>query len=531
MTIYPTLRQLFVRNTSYKYIRKNLNMKIRYTVLLGIWASFLSAQIKTELFTSQAPFTSQHQLEYHQGHLYLPVAWGDLGFGIHNHKQWLYKLDLTLQKVDSLEIPLPATRDSSGNALMDMIIHQDKIYLLYWYYSVAGRNCGMAAESFLFELDTNLQILKRREYHNPGTFHFYEHLAIGSQGELILAGSFLNCAGDGGPTLWVIDEPKDTAYHRYYLDLEMKDALSLYDFGGAGDRYAMHIQTIHAHHKNLVLLDENFEVLAQNIDESDDPQYPLEFQYGDFFSGVNDSLMMVGLVKSMPLNLVIQHMGQAVNYYQLALGAVSEFARPILCDTLPLLYFGLGYDNDTMPGVSGDFFDARNLDSLALIASDRSLWGFEMYHQDSNRFFLYNYDVDDRQLNWQREFITHTATSNHMVEALPGNRYAIAFIEYDRRRFSQPYSTVQVWILDDQGQLSQQRQLKASQPWTVFPNPAQDVLNIQAPLGTPYELLNSAGQSLKTGKLTARELPVSDLPRGVYLLKLGDQSLRVQLGR
>lgn len=65
----------------------------------------------------------------------------------------------------------------------------------------------------------------------------------------------------------------------------------------------------------------------------------------------------------------------------------------------------------------------------------------------------------------------------------------------------------------------------------VFPNPATDVINL---VGTPatgssYQLATLTGQVVKTGFLTAdhSQIEVTSLPKGVYLLQLEGQLLKV----
>ncbi|WP_300673387.1 M4 family metallopeptidase [Soonwooa sp.] len=58
---------------------------------------------------------------------------------------------------------------------------------------------------------------------------------------------------------------------------------------------------------------------------------------------------------------------------------------------------------------------------------------------------------------------------------------------------------------------------------TIYPNPTKDVINIQAEKTANYEqfeIVNAAGQSVKTGKLSGSNIDVKALPVGQYILKL-----------
>ena len=57
-------------------------------------------------------------------------------------------------------------------------------------------------------------------------------------------------------------------------------------------------------------------------------------------------------------------------------------------------------------------------------------------------------------------------------------------------------------------------------PLSVFPNPVADFLRLAAPdtEGRPYQLYDSAGRAVATGRVTGQRIDVAGLPAGVYAL-------------
>ena len=68
--------------------------------------------------------------------------------------------------------------------------------------------------------------------------------------------------------------------------------------------------------------------------------------------------------------------------------------------------------------------------------------------------------------------------------------------------------------------------------WSFYPNPATDALSIQAPAGSQLRLLSTTGNlidSYLVGEHGTLVISLSHLPRGNYLLQLGEESAKVLL--
>ena len=68
--------------------------------------------------------------------------------------------------------------------------------------------------------------------------------------------------------------------------------------------------------------------------------------------------------------------------------------------------------------------------------------------------------------------------------------------------------------------LSKSNQLKA------YPNPVSDVLTIVTEATGSYSIFNLLGQQILRGALLAKEIDVSALPEGSYILKVGEEQVK-----
>jgi len=61
----------------------------------------------------------------------------------------------------------------------------------------------------------------------------------------------------------------------------------------------------------------------------------------------------------------------------------------------------------------------------------------------------------------------------------------------------------------------------------VFPNPTSNCLQVNAPLGTAYRLIDLTGKVVLEGHLEQQNISVNDLASGVYLLRVGTKTRRI----
>ena len=61
---------------------------------------------------------------------------------------------------------------------------------------------------------------------------------------------------------------------------------------------------------------------------------------------------------------------------------------------------------------------------------------------------------------------------------------------------------------------------------TIYPNPATDRVVIEGIEAAEVQVYNALGQIVKTVR-DANEIPVADLPQGVYMLRIADAEGRI----
>jgi len=64
-------------------------------------------------------------------------------------------------------------------------------------------------------------------------------------------------------------------------------------------------------------------------------------------------------------------------------------------------------------------------------------------------------------------------------------------------------------------------QEQGQQQITIYPNPAKETMLIEGAKASEVQVYNALGQLVKTVR-HANEIPVTDLPQGVYLLRITD---------
>jgi PKD repeat protein len=61
----------------------------------------------------------------------------------------------------------------------------------------------------------------------------------------------------------------------------------------------------------------------------------------------------------------------------------------------------------------------------------------------------------------------------------------------------------------------------------VYPNPANDVIQVAGEDGSTYQLIDGLGSVVETGVLRNGSIAVNILAEGVYFLRIGEQESRV----
>jgi hypothetical protein len=69
-------------------------------------------------------------------------------------------------------------------------------------------------------------------------------------------------------------------------------------------------------------------------------------------------------------------------------------------------------------------------------------------------------------------------------------------------------------------------EVKGKDSFAVYPNPANDVLNITKVSGkAKYEIYNAVGQLVKAGNIDNNQVRVSELIKGTYIITVKEGSI------
>lgn len=249
---------------------------------------------------------------------------------------------------------------------------------------------------------------------------------------------------------------------------------------------------------------------------------------GKFFSQVEDqkivrlgqdSLLVLGTASSVHPNInSLLHWNLATSLY-----TGNQIARR---DTFSFC----GYDcNDAInpsffaeSSLTVDGVNAENIDSILVVISSGTT--FNYYARDSMELYLYNLNGRTGKLNWRKTFRWPKAIATVAVENFGAN-WALAFSDAKRIN-DEAILEAHVWILDQTGTLLSQQSvsLQAKADIALYPNPAQDILNIKTDLSFhTFSIYTIDGSVVKEGLLGEKsQIDISSLEKGVYLIKLED---------
>jgi hypothetical protein len=211
--------------------------------------------------------------------------------------------------------------------------------------------------------------------------------------------------------------------------------------------------------------------------------------------------------------------------------AVSEIGADNEILQIDTLTFSGYPEDDTSqfnnPTPSTNALDYSTTDTILLVIAGKEFqqgYGPGMY--GSNPVYIYNYNAEDRQLNWMKVYDNgerHTSIS--FVSILPGNQYLVGLNEYTGPQYPRGNLSLHLMVLNSRGDILGERTISSSKDVIpVYPNPFQKAFTLDLSgqsLGqVNYFIYNSSGQLVDSG-VTNGERPVSPaLDSGAYLLQI-----------
>jgi hypothetical protein len=279
--------------------------------------------------------------------------------------------------------------------------------------------------------------------------------------------------------------------------------------------------------KNNIFVDYNLNILSEgSVAEANHPDYMTLFRSGGFIES-SGKVYQLGLSRSYPLGFFTP--STIDGYWNLAFALLDTSYNVSAIDTLPLSGYDFKTKLETMGShyMSLDAIDYFNTDSVFIIQGLKVVNHLNFDSQDTTPFYIYNLNLNTKAVNWVRKITRPYTNGNHSIAALPGNRCAIAFNEYNWDDYAGENLTVHIWILDANGSIISQRQFHSkTNAIEIYPNPTTDYLkvNLAEALNSPllYYIVNTKGEIVKQGLIdeAQKTIDTHDLAKGPYYISL-----------
>lgn len=492
---------------------------------------FVHSQEQTRVInTPSSLYTGSLSLVADSSHLYFNVFEGDIAFEEVVKAQWLYKLDHNLNTQDSIDLtPFLNLVNQEYPRFHDLKIQGNHLYCLIEIQSQQPKGiCTYTFRTSLLKLDTNLNFISSTEFENDSTYFSFYTMDLDSLGNIYLGGRAGHC--DSGVAKAVVKVyPNKTTNKLSYLNALPSTARAGY------------LQTIHFFKDKLVAGTAPFNSVQRNSTLVIDTALnllnigsvnisgltsmaffrPYEQQFLHYKSG---EIHILGITTS----FIVSPTGDP-NYYNLGFSVLDTNYNVTAIDTLPLIghYPPNSITIRPYPYLNPRAgYDYKNPDSLILAVNHSGIL-FDTYaEQDTNTFSLYNYNLRTKTLNWRKQIKTGLTNGGHNVAALPGNRYALTFNQYNWRDFTEPNLSLHIWILNGAGDIISTKEYQQTLPqWAVYPNPVQEQLTLPKESTKnavlPYTVFNTQGANLRQGVLEKgqTQITVENLPAGSYVLQ------------
>lgn len=447
----------------------------------------------------------------------------------------VYKLDYDLNVVDSLNLSLEFNlTDSTDLRLVDIAFGEDN-YLYALLYLLNDNSPCIGISSHLFRIDTNLQVVKSFDFKSDSLLLEFDDLTI-KDDQLVLSGSVIQCRKFFKPYVAYLNLTTDRLVSRIITEADFNQAYVFNSPAIVDDRIllstSLWFNVINKQqYYSTAVLDTNLNLIdsgmVQDFSWSNNEAAFLRDR-GAFIPLSKDSIWKIGPCQSFP-DIVWPPPGGDDDYFTFGVSLLDSNYNVTRIDTFPLsghYHFTNRYPHYDGVQSSLDAYDYHQVDSVLYVEGEKTVAYDNYGTQDSTAFYLYNFNARLGTMNWIKRIQRNTTIGGYAVAALPGNRWALSFNEYNWRKYSGPNLSVHVWILNGSGDIIGQKEYASAEflPLEVYPNPAVGVLNLkEASAGDGYRIFDLQGKLVLQGTLAEQaQIDVAQLARGNYVLTLED---------
>jgi hypothetical protein len=346
--------------------------------------------------------------------------------------------------------------------ITELLVMDSNLIALVTYSYQSANNCPNVNSALLF-LNSNLQLTQEIHFAADSNYLNFSSFDINTQG-IALAGFLYNCDSmvynsclgyySFSDSSYIIQTTPDSISNN--TSFEAQDPKLLPD----GILYNLWPSKA-PEFKNNIFVDYHLNILSEgSVAGANRSDYMTLFRSGGFIES-SGKIYQLGLSRSYPLGFLTP---STINgYWNLAFSLLDRSHSVSTIDTLPLS----GYKFQTKLEIMGshyislDAIDYSSTDSIFIVQGVKEINHLNFDSRDTTPFYIYNLNLNTKSVNWVRKITRPYTNGNHSIAALPGNRCAIAFNEYNGDDYSGENLAVHIWILDANGSIISQGEFKA----------------------------------------------------------------------
>jgi len=505
-------------------MRFNIILQTASLLLISFYTSGQLAQIEHKPYT----FSAQNNIEYLDGFIFSDVS-SNLTFNRGQLEVFIYKFDLQLHIINSIELRVSDSTIPVNSFRITQLKSFDSALVAMVSYSLKGsRNCQKVNSALIF-LNSDLQVTQEIHFESDSNFLDFAFFDINPQG-VALAGYLYDCDSMNYNVCVGYYNLNDSTYKiKIFTDsLSNTAALTAQSPILLSDGILFDIWPSKApEFKNNILVDYDLNLLSEgSVLQVNRPDL-ITLHRSAYFIKSKNGVVQLGLSRSYPDSNLLP--GAGPGYWNLAFSLLDSNHNVSVIDTLPLSGYNFNTSKDILaePFMWIDATDYANIDSTLIVQGVKTIYPSNFDSQDTTPFYIYNLNLNTKAVNWVKKVTRPYTNGNHSIAALPGNRCAIAFNEYNWDDYSGENLAVHIWTLDANGSIISQREFKApAKPISLFPNPCSDYLHVTLaekqkwPLA--YSIFNMKGEIVGKGQIREEEnsIDTRELPAGQYIIDL-----------
>ncbi|GAB5558297.1 MAG: hypothetical protein SchgKO_25100 [Schleiferiaceae bacterium] len=500
-----------------------------YLLLLLLYPTFLSSQ-ELERNYRHYPFSHSSAIEIMDSHIYMNMSKAEY-FDFDYHKQKLYKLDMALNLVDSIDfsnydVYLGNWTETTIEDIITVGPDTLGILLRQIYDDSTNSSLYVTIKSHVILVDGDLNLISSQSIGGLDT-NFYS----------VKLNTF-------GPHLYIMGYEKDNTILKpsgqlYKLDKSnsLIDTVEILGVADTNDLFAPQ-QIIPFGSKRLITSDLFFGAIDNLSVFDEDLNFEKSIELTPSVHGVPDvwgiDIGDVGKLGDTAFIMVSPGITPRQNpdrpweneYYHVMVSIMDTSFTQFSIDTLP--YNGFDYalpEYYEDPFILPENVDMSNTDSISIGIPGSFIESGDKYDMEPNQLYLYSYNASQKALNWHRILDRQSSIDSRVQSAYVGNGQTVfVFNEFRWSVEFAAHQTVVILLMNANGDILSEKEISTELPRvSIFPNPASEKIQLDysGELNS-YAIIDINGRTLSKNPFDGREYSISieELPAGTYFLQL-----------